>query len=337
MWVFLLLILGSHAHLRLPNVSSTVSDTSYSNWMGDNISKLGNKSLLDITIPGTHDSGAFNLTDRLMPGDQPDNIEQLIWVAEHLFKPVGDVIRAWATSQDRTFTQQLEGGIRYFDVRAGWDAKTNSWRAFHLVIGNPVFDLLREVKTFLDTHPKEIVILEVSHFEGYPTTDNIKELEEGIIDIFGSLLIPPTTSLKTPVKDLIERGTRAFVAMDKVPITGNVWDTDIIYNTYANSPKVSEMQSYNIKQIANYMSGSYSKVLFKISWTLTPNADTVLASILPKTPNTLIELADSANTELTAFWTSQKAVNNRMGNILIIDHFQTSSIMATVLEMNGLI
>jgi hypothetical protein len=305
--------------------------------MGDNMYKLGYKSLLDITIPGTHDSGAYNLTDSLMPGDQSDNIEELIWVAEHLFKPVGDIIRGWATSQDRTFTQQLEGGIRYFDVRAGWDAKTNTWRAFHLVMGNSVLDLLREVKAFLDTHPKEIVILEVSHFEGYPTTENISELEAGIIDIFGSLLIPPTESLKTPIRDLIERGTRAFVAMDKVPIAGYVWDTDIIYNTYANSAKLSEMESYNIKQIANYMSGSYSNILFKISWTLTTDADTVLSSILPGTPNNLIELADTANTELTAFWTAQKAVNNRMGNILIIDHFQTSSIMATVLEMNGVI
>lgn len=336
MWIYLILCLGAHARLGVSNGYYTVSDISYANWMGDNISKLASKSLKDITLPGTHDSGAYNLTDSLMPGDQKDIIEELLWVAEHLLQPVGEIVRGWGTSQDRTFYQQLEGGIRYFDIRAGWDSKTNTWRAFHLAIGNSIFDLLNEVKSFLDTHPYEIVVLEVSHFEGYPTAENIKALQEGILSIFGSLLIPPTDSLRTSIQDLVLKNTRAFITMDEVPMSGSVWDSNVIYNTYANSPKIDEMQSYNLEQIGKYMSGSYSSVLYKISWTLTPNANTILSSIFPGKPKSLISLADTANAQLTAFWNAQKATNSVMGNILIIDHFQTSSIMQSILEMNGL-
>jgi hypothetical protein len=38
--------------------------------------------------------------------------------------------------QDQTFYQQLEGGIRYVDLRSCWNGTT--WRTFHFELGNTV-------------------------------------------------------------------------------------------------------------------------------------------------------------------------------------------------------
>lgn len=83
----------------------------------------------------------------------------------------------------------MKNGIRYFDFRSGWDNSTESWRTFHLLEGNNVELLFRNITSFLNDHPKEFVVVEVSHFDGYPDTHDITELEDMVLDIFGDLLI----------------------------------------------------------------------------------------------------------------------------------------------------
>jgi len=58
-------------------------------------------------------------------------------------------------------------------LRAGWDNVTHAWRTFHHIEGDLISNILRNITTFIDSHPKEIIVLEVSHFDGYPTADNI--------------------------------------------------------------------------------------------------------------------------------------------------------------------
>ncbi len=38
-------------------------------WMRDMWTDIGNRTLAQVTLPGTHDAGAYNLTDALEPGD----------------------------------------------------------------------------------------------------------------------------------------------------------------------------------------------------------------------------------------------------------------------------
>lgn len=335
LWLSYILIYTVEA--KLGAYSAAYIDTSYENWMGNHLSKLGNKSLKQITLPGTHDSGAYNLTDTLMPDAESDTIEHLVWLAEHLLTPVGDIIRDWSVSQDRSFYQQLQGGIRYLDVRAGWDNSTHTWRAFHLQIGNNILDLMTEVRLFLDSHPKEIVILEVSHLDGYPTKNDILLLELMLENIFHNLLIPTSISLDITINTLLSKNYRVLVALDTIPLpTEYIWDTDILHNSYANTPNLAEMRAYNDDKIEDYMDGKHSSQLFKISWTLTPNSTTILAAILPWEPNTLVELSDLANRDFIDYWTDQKKQGYKMGDIVLFDHFEFGWIMPAFYDMNGI-
>ena len=75
--------------------------TNHSTWIGDSMSVIGDKTLKEITLPGTHDSGAFNLTASIIvPGEATELAAKLIEIAEFLDIPLEYTITAWGLAQD---------------------------------------------------------------------------------------------------------------------------------------------------------------------------------------------------------------------------------------------
>lgn len=96
-----------------------------------------NKWLLsDLSIPGTHDSGAR----RDHPG-MPDS----------------------AAAQKFTITEQLNAGVRYLDIRCAHIG--NHFYIYHGIVDQllPFQDVLNAVYTFLINHPSESIIMSVKH------------------------------------------------------------------------------------------------------------------------------------------------------------------------------
>jgi len=326
----LLIFIASCSNLRLPSVNP-------STWISDSLSVLSGKTLKEITLPGTHDSGSYKLTWLPMPGAESAKLEAAAKVAEELFVPTEWVIKDWARSQDEDFYSQMQGGIRYFDLRCGWDNSTQQWRTFHFLIGNPIDSLLQGISKFLKEYPKEIVVVETSHYDGSPSENNVEALRDLVLEHLGEYLFPVNLSFNFTVGDMISSGKRAIVTMDHKDYKAyNIWPGDTIYNTYADSNNLETMISYNNKTVEYFETGKWGKGLFKISWTLTPNEETILETLLFWKPHSLIELADTANPALPQFVKSITCKNWRTGNILIIDHYDKSSILEVVLEMNGI-
>ena len=72
----------------------------HSTWMADSMSVIGDKTLKEITLPGTHDSGSFNLTASVVPDQASDLIEELIKISEEIDVPTAYFITVWALAQD---------------------------------------------------------------------------------------------------------------------------------------------------------------------------------------------------------------------------------------------
>lgn len=72
----------------------------------------------------------------------------------------------------------------------------------------------------------------------------------------------------------------------------------MINNDYANSPDLSKMEDHNDKQIDRLASINNKNILYKTSWTLTPDASTIVSMVLPWKPSSLLQLSDTANTDL---------------------------------------
>lgn len=106
-------------------------DMFYSSWQNDIKDDIKVK---DLVIPGSHDAGTKGMI-------------------------------AFAQTQDTTILEQLQAGVRYFDIRVS-RKKNNDLVVFHDIINGMNFDsVISDIKTFIAANPDQILILDFQHFK----------------------------------------------------------------------------------------------------------------------------------------------------------------------------
>ena len=156
-----------------------------------------------------------------------------------------------------------------------------------------------------------------------------------MINTLGDYLYPPDTSFEFTINDMVNSNKRAIVTMETMDNDELLWPSDSIYNTYADTPDLQEMIDFNTETVKQFMNNDWPGGLFKISWILTPDAESIKDAILAGFPSSLLQLADIAALPLPYFWEAMKKKSWRIGNIFIIDHYETSDIVKITLDMNG--
>ena len=119
----------------------------------------------DLAIPGSHDSGCIE-----MP-----------W---------------YAATQDLTFAEQLDRGVRYFDIRV--NDKGGDLVIFHSVVNGVDYEgVLRDIDEFMDAHPSEFLVLDFSHFKNDSEAKVFALLDEMVSaeKVVNDSNIPDTTFL----------------------------------------------------------------------------------------------------------------------------------------------
>jgi 1-phosphatidylinositol phosphodiesterase len=119
-----------------------------SNWMG---AFPGNTSLADLSIPGTHDTGAT--ID--MPGTT-----------------------GTTKCQNLSIADQLAAGVRYFDIRV--KNLSNKFEVYHLSVDQQLtFDsVVQTISTFLAANPSEAIIMCVKEENPDPQTGSTNTFEQ---------------------------------------------------------------------------------------------------------------------------------------------------------------
>lgn len=118
----------------IQNSLRQLSNYKYNDWM----SKLDpNKRMIDISIPGTHDSLTYGNC----------------W---GIFHPVVE-------SQDNDVYKQLQDGIRYLDLRFGRRKTNDPITSYHgpFICSNEIHNVMNAIARFVKENPTEILILEV--------------------------------------------------------------------------------------------------------------------------------------------------------------------------------
>jgi hypothetical protein len=190
------------------------------NWMGDVLTAhpvFGLFKINEVLLPGSHDSGTFRAGPTEI-GDQE------------------------ARTQSLTFRQQLELGVRYFDLRVTlnnsvyypyhglWtsdndlckkgDDPDNADDNYHF----------KQMRRFLQQHTKEIIILKFQDFWAFTEDQHYFDLVKLLEDYFtfpGCGLVTPTDHIDTlTINDLLDAGQRVFVFFDEenVPDRRRVWN-----------------------------------------------------------------------------------------------------------------
>lgn len=188
-------------------------------WMDQLSDRIGDVRYSQIKIPATHNSGAWNISmssaysydTNLDPSFQL--IPQLVYifglygVNQSLVKRW---IYPWMKNQDKTITQQLEDGIRHFDIRV---CKSNPVPVVcHALESITVESVFRDISSFLKKRKGEIVSVDINHIYGLTSAENLA-LVSNINTILGNatMVDPSLHSFNNTYDQLICAGERVFV------------------------------------------------------------------------------------------------------------------------------
>jgi hypothetical protein len=252
-------------------------------WMQQSLSSIGNRTLKQICMPGSHDAGISN------------------------FKP-GTVGATFANTQTQylNFYDQLLAGSRYFDLRPVISA--GQWVAGHYSEveglgwlggnGQSIAEIIQQVNDFT-TKYKELVIINLSHT--LDTDNDYKDLTQEqwdkLFDTFKALnnrytvTVPAKTDFSNKVLDdfIGDRASVFILAQLPAGISlGNYanqgffnQDNFPFYDSYSNSNDAGTMQRDQLSKLKTERNlvadSSKRKDKFHIlSWTLTQQAGDVL-------------------------------------------------------------
>jgi hypothetical protein len=169
--------------------------------------------LMDLCIPGTHDSGTRELDSNSPYAKDID--KTLYGLAETAngvtCKSLGwtggvdcegtKIIAKWARAQEERMREQLTRGYRYFDLRIT-QRGDGKFAFVHSLINadkdQQLSDELGTLRGFLDEHPREIVILDFQHIVNFNEQKYWSQLDALIQRHLGPKLLKPSELPGTP-------------------------------------------------------------------------------------------------------------------------------------------
>ena len=115
-----------------------------------------------LALPGAENAGTFNL-DAQAVDTQPGSACTTL----HTSAPLTALKQAlFSTTQDETIVRQLNQGIRWVDLRVGYNgggSPVSSWRVTQNLYSSwPLSEYLDEVANWAALHPKEAVVVDLS-------------------------------------------------------------------------------------------------------------------------------------------------------------------------------
>lgn len=307
-------------------------------WMKQNLGVLGSRTLRQLCIPGSHDSGMSTYTSGTAFASQCATLAQVSGVLG-----------------------QLNFGVRYFDIRpviSGGQyytghysqigvAGVNTWQGAN---GQSIASIISDVNTFTAAND-ELVILYLSHdldtdlgnqsyapFTQAQWNALLTQLQ-GLAHLY--VAQDPAGDLTTlPLNDFIANGPAVVVVVDAGGIelgsfAGKGFYTPAsfsVYNQYTGTNVLAQMQSDQLGKLAKQRPSPDAQY-FLLSWTLTQD-NTQATTCALGTADSILELADTANPALYGALLPACTAQS-YPNILYIDGVQSSDIAALAMAVNG--
>lgn len=320
------------AETTIESTAETTSETlgaeassDNSNWMFQNLSTLRSRTLRQVCLPGSHDSGMSEHNESTS------------------FSTVNNT-----TTQTKSIGQQLAAGVRWFDIRPFYNTETHSFHTAHMsevgrlgwqgACGQSMADVISQLNDFTSASG-DLVILSISHayhgrlvetdfeikkiasygasdfkeddwtlFYKYITTDN------RINKLFFATGPPDLTNYK--ISDFIGNGSakapKVLVVMNfgrskpayQAAANGGFLckglyfkDNLKTYNDYSSTDDVDEMAADQLKKMRENTGPSLNNY-FLLSWTLTLSDQGSIPIPLPSMDENIVELANKANAVL---------------------------------------
>ncbi|KAG4084148.1 PLC-like phosphodiesterase [Neocallimastix lanati (nom. inval.)] len=152
----------------------------------------GNLKLNQINIPGTHDSGTYDI-------GKTTNHKALEFYLSPLFWGINKIQSIFAQTQNLNIEDQLLNGIRYLDVRLGLDEKNNLTKELYLIHEIIPYDCIK----FLNEHKEECIIIHLNQENIAKGSNPFQQLIDITVNNTNKIS-NPTNEEKTLVRDFIQ-------------------------------------------------------------------------------------------------------------------------------------
>ena len=261
----------------------------------------------------------------ISPGE-PKSLKDLAKVFGMFIK---DIIQKWSATQSFTPRQQLEAGIRYFDIRISTKPGHDDLYIVHGLYGLTVSSVLAEIKEFLDEHPKEVIMIDFNHF--YDMTPEMHlSCMELIESTFAEKLCPFLDTESLCLETLWESNLQVIAFYQNPLAEENMvfWPASSITSPWPNVTEVDEMLS---RLEIDYEQGRPRDKFYVTQGILTPDVSFILSHIGGSIEKTLAEKVAKS----VAFWLEKMHCGLKKGiNICIIDFVQCAEFIPIVVNLN---
>ena len=259
----------------------------FANWMQTLPEVVQKRRINHIAIPGTHDSQSYTIDFQNPLG--PGLVFSLANLAARVSTTVATIIEAWTLTQSASVYDQLTQGCRSFDFRVSYDHSSDTFYFTHTFTCIPLETALNDLKLFLETHPGEVVIIQMKpgYFDRHSMPPSHNDLAvQKVEDTLGPLLCPCTPKCRfdetMSLENMVKRNERAILYYqgDLAEQYSFVWD-----DTHLNDPWDD---TSNLEQKLDELSADLEgfevseENLNMISFTLTPQQKEVIQDIFSR-------------------------------------------------------
>ncbi len=269
----------------IPNIQTA-------SWMGDVYDGIKDIKLKELKILGTHNAlyerdGGANFCDQ----------------------------------QGEAIATQFLKGARYFDTRIGYDG---SFYAFHGDLCSYVYGIendLNALKTELDNHPNEVIILDIHQTEG----DN-QVIADYLYSLFGNKIIPNTLSIDLTFEEALNAG-QVLVLFNTNP-TGQpdaFWSHSFYTSDWIGTNDNDELRDWMVNQINTLHFGDFPTDQFWIRQ-LARSYDP------PFTFESLMSMSEGTNRRFEEAWIDENLWMSKCWNIIKLDWFGYYNHLQIVVE-----
>lgn len=257
---------------------------------------LADRSLCEIALPGSHNSGSFAVeaNSALSPDakDWVKSISRLVGPAV-----VGSICAPWSRCQRFDILTQLLNGIRYLDLRVC--QMGDDLFLCHGQLSVAVHDAFQQINDFLtQVGPDEIILLDFNHF--YAMDDSSHEfLCALLLSLLGQWICSHSNrSCRSTLRELWssneqERVIVIYHNQDTAKTHPWLWPSECIQSPWPDTTDKDHLMEYLKRRHAEWRADRPS--VFRVAQALrTPDVGMVMQSVMPLNHSKLRSVEDLA-------------------------------------------
>ncbi|XP_017011919.2 uncharacterized protein [Drosophila takahashii] len=312
------------------NILAKTCLKAFPRWMNDLKSEIGDVTLRDLFIPGTHDSGAYIPNFSL----SNENVET-----------------KYSVTQDEDIRGQLMHGVRYLDIRVGY---TNQFYTYHGIARmRPLQEVIDQVRDFV-RETNEIVIFRFKEEYGFPARHEVRrQLINYFREQFKDLIVSPSLMWGASLQEIWDNKQNIILTYNNNAMLAEFPEVlfDPVEHFWGNKDTWDSLRKY-LNETQEYLKvlaklckivksnrtspvcvnaeltrkeyGGNEKYIFGVAWNIG-------VDFLRNPKNGLRKMADDVNHEISLLYWREWGT---YANIVTADFIRGTTLVETAIEYN---